>query len=199
MRSTAKAFTCLFFGVLAACSPDTKPSSPYEEPVASVATTPTSEDQLAAFTADLGERPARLRGGASSLAEVGARFVTAAQERDTVAIQRIHISRAEFAYLVYPTHPQAQPPYSLPPEVMWMMTESASAKALEKIVATVGKRGAYIQDVVCEGVTSQGQNRLHSGCVAIAGEPGRGEELRIPLGLVVERDSQFKFASFAGG
>lgn len=199
MRNTAQLLTCLFLGVLVACSPDAKTSTVREEPVTEVATTPAPDDQLAAFTADLDERPVRLRGGASSLNVLAERFVRGVQERDTAGIRSIHISKAEFAYLVYPTHPQARPPYSLPPEVMWMMTESSSAKALEKFVATALRRSANIQSVVCEGVTAQGKNRLHSGCVAIAAESSRGEELRIPLGPIIEREGRFKFASFTAG
>ena len=199
MRNTAQFLACLFVGVLVACSPDGKTSTVREEPVTQVATTPAPEDQLAIFTANLDERPTLLRGGASSLNALAERFVRGVQERDTAGIRSIHVSKAEFAYLVYPTHPQALPPYSLPPEVVWMMTESSSAKALDKIVAMGIRQGASIQSVVCEGVTSQGKNRVHSGCVAIAQESSRGEEIRIPLGPIIERDGRFKFASFAAG
>lgn len=197
MRNTAKAFTCLCCGVFAACWPDSERSSQREAPVAQV-TTPTTEEELTAFTAGLDERPARLGGGASSLEGLAERFVRTIQERDTASVRSIHISRAEFAYLVYPTHPQAQPPYSLPPAVMWMMMEAASAKAVQKAFSLLGEQKAQVEDVACEDVLAQGQNRFHSGCVALARvSPGR-EALRFPLGLIVERDGQFKFVSYAG-
>lgn len=65
-------------------------------------------------------------------------FIRAVQQQDTVALMRTHLSRAEFAYLYYPSHPQAQPPYSLPPDLMWIMIEAQSVDGVSDTVSRLG-------------------------------------------------------------
>lgn len=156
-------------------------------------------EQLRAFTADLAEQPRTFAGGAPSLEALAAQFTRAVQRRDTATVAALHLSRAEFAYLVYPTHPQAQPPYSLPPDVMWMMTEAESAKGLGNAVARLAEHSVSVDQVACDGVSRQGVNQVHFGCVAIARASRNRGGIRLRLGPIVERGGQFKFASFAAG
>ena len=60
-----------------------------------------------------------LAGGAGSRDELVAAFVRAIAAADTAAIARMAVSRAEFAYLYYPTAVEGKPPYDLEPGLMW--------------------------------------------------------------------------------
>ena len=60
-----------------------------------------------------------LAGGVGSRDELVAAFVRAIAAADTAAIARMAVSRAEFAYLYYPTAVEGMPPYDLEPGLMW--------------------------------------------------------------------------------
>lgn len=160
----------------------------------------TPEEHMHRFTADLSERPTALSGGAASPEQLVSQFMRAVQQKGTVALMRTHLSRAEFAYLYYPTHPQAQAPYSLPPDLMWMMLEAQSVKGVSQAVSKLGQNPPRLEAVHCQRVSSHGDNRVHSGCLGalrqgnVAGDPAT-----LPLGPIIERNGQFKFVSFGTG
>ncbi|HXO86405.1 MAG TPA: hypothetical protein VN803_12870, partial [Gemmatimonadales bacterium] len=65
------------------------------------------EAELARFRDGLTE-PAALAGGAASRDALVRAFVRALQARDTIALAGLLLTRAEFAYLYYPTNPEAR-------------------------------------------------------------------------------------------
>ena len=160
----------------------------------------TAEEHMQRFTAHLAARPRALTGGARSPEQLVTQFVRAVEQRDTTALMRTHLSRAEFAYLYYPVHPQAQPPYSLPPDLMWLMIEMQSGKGLVGALSQLGGRQFQVESVHCPQVSSFGDGRLHSACVGTLRHNGGGaSETTLALGPVFERDGQFKFVSFGVG
>ncbi len=129
------------------------------------------------------------------------RTIRAIQQTDSAALMRTHLSRAEFAYLYYPTHPQAQPPYLLPPDLMWMMLEAQSVKGVSVAASELDRGVAYVVEAVqCDTVTRQGENRVHAGCQGVLREESAKATRRaLPLGPIVERKGQVKFVAFGVG
>ncbi|HEX6631337.1 MAG TPA: hypothetical protein VF048_09610, partial [Gemmatimonadaceae bacterium] len=94
--------------------------------------------ELGDFRATLAAAPDTLAGGSASADALVERWARALRMVDTAELRRMAVTRAEFAYLVYPSSPIARPPYDLPPALMWMQLESNSGKGLRDVLR---KRG----------------------------------------------------------
>ena len=73
------------------------------------------EEELRRFRADLPDAPTRLVGGTDNRDALVAAFLHAVQARDSAALARLALTRAEFAYLVYPSSPYTVTPYRQAP------------------------------------------------------------------------------------
>lgn len=130
--------------------------------------------------------------------ELARRFVRALERSDTAALQRLVLSRAEFAWLYYPSNPQSRPPYELPADVMWFQTEMANRKGLVRALTRFGGRPLDFAGYACASEPeTQGDNRVWTGCRLRVRAGQRGtSEIRL-FGAVLERDSRFKIISYA--
>jgi hypothetical protein len=87
------------------------------------------DEELRRFRRGLIE-PAELTGGARSRDALVRSYVSALERGDTAALAALVITKAEFAYIYYPTNPQARPPYDLSPGLMWFMLQQRSEVAV---------------------------------------------------------------------
>ena len=115
---------------------------------------PSREAELAKFRTGLAQ-PTNLTGGAPSQDELVTRFVRALETRDTAALVRMHLNRAEFAWLFYPTNPQSQPPYSLSPDLMWFMQHGNSEKGIRRLLEERGGTPLRVLSYKCDPATSR--------------------------------------------
>lgn len=152
---------------------------------------------LARFRAGL-EEPKQLSGGAPSLDALIERFVRALEQRDTAALVHMHLTRAEFAWLYYPTNPQSEAPYNLSPDLMWFMDHGNSEKGVQRLLADRAGLPLGVVGYRCDPVTSrQGQNMVLGPCVVRRAMSGRDTIEERLFGLIVEREGRFKFVSYA--
>jgi hypothetical protein len=153
---------------------------------------------LRRFRADLGPAPAALGGGAPSREALVRAFVRAVEARDTAALRRLVLSRAEFAYLYFPESPVSRPPYSAPPALAWFQLVEGSNKGGGRLLARLGGRPLGYAGHRCEGPGErQGANRVWARCtVRLARAAGDTAERRL-FGSVVARGGRYKFASYA--
>jgi len=145
--------------------------------------------------------PARLTGGAASQHELARRFLAAVSARDTAAFAALAVSRAEFAWLVFPEHIYAKSPYELDPAIFWMQLTSGSAKGLGRTLERYGGARLTMAGVGCQRDTMQigsGPVRIWSECELRywAGDSGLTGRL---FGSIVERDGRLKLLNFANG
>lgn len=154
------------------------------------------EEALARFRDGL-TPPARLAGGASSMRALVARFVRALEAADTAALRGLVLTREEFAFLYYPTHPEGLPPYDLRPGLMWELLVLRSGRGLYHLLERRAGRPLGYRSFRCDpGVSVQGVNRVRGPCRIRRTEGGRVVEERL-FGLVLEREGRFKFVSYA--
>jgi hypothetical protein len=155
------------------------------------------EVSLARFREGL-TAPGRLKGGATSRDDLVRRSIEALERRDTMALVGMTITRAEFAYLYYPTSPEALPPYDLDPGLSWFMLQENGRKGLLRALADRGGRPLGYLGYRCDGTPSQhGGNAVWGPClVRRVQAPGDTLEERL-FGPIVEREGVFKFLSFA--
>lgn len=155
------------------------------------------EGQVARFREQLPE-VAGLAGGAASQEELIATFLSAAQQGDTATLRRLALDRAEFAWLYYPTASQAQPPYDLDPETLWLVTSQQGERGLSRLLEALRGTGYPYAGHRCKGDgRREGSNRLYGPClVRLVQAPGDTVEARL-FGLVLERGGRWKFVNYS--
>jgi hypothetical protein len=139
------------------------------------------------------------QGGAASRDALARRFLSAVSARDSGAFPALVISRAEFAWLVFPHHSYASPPYQLDPAIFWMQLTAGSAKGLGRTLDRLGGRELAFQTLDCRRDTLQvkrGPIRVWSSCRVRYREGDRLVTRRL-FGSIVEREGRFKLLSFA--
>lgn len=139
-----------------------------------------------------------LAGGAGSRDALVARFVRAVERRDSAALGRMQLSRAEFAYLVYPSSPFTRPPFRQQPEVAWLLQRTAGDAGLGALYRALGGRPLGFDGYRCAPTpAAEGENRLWRGCrVRYRNADGSPVEGSL-FGVIVERAGQFKFVNYA--
>lgn len=138
-----------------------------------------------------------LAGGATSLPVLMRAFVRAVEDRDTAALERLTLSRREFAWIYYPTNPQAAPPYDLSPSLYWFLLEGRSRKGLAHLLTDRAGRPLHYAGVRCDSTVSrEGENTVRGPCAVLRVLNGDTIAERM-FGLVIERRGQWKFVSYA--
>ncbi len=152
---------------------------------------------LARFRVGLDSVPA-LEGGAPSRDALVRRFVRALEQRDTAALRALVMTKAEFAWLYYPTNPQALPPYDLAPDLMWFVLEGRSRQGIAAALETRAGRALHLVGHACDPVASrEGENTVFGPCVVRRLQaPGDTVTERL-FGPVIERGGSWKFVSYA--
>ena len=156
------------------------------------------QTMIARFQADLPVVDSLGSDAPRSIDELVTRFVEAVEDSSTVTLAALTLSRAEFAYLYFPTSIHARPPYAQPPSVNWLLLEQNSLKGRYRLLRRFGGTHLHVTTHHCAGTPLvQGANRIHETCVLrIRGEDGRTEDVRL-FGSIVERDGRFKLLSLS--
>ena len=154
------------------------------------------DEQLRQFQAGVA-RVDTLSGGAPAREALVRRFVAALEARDTAALRAMHLSRAEYAYLYYPTAAVARPPQQLDPETAWLLLTLESDKGVRRAIARLGGRPlGYTGHACAESPAAEGENRLWQGCAVRWRAPGGAPDSLSLFGPVLERGGRFKFVSY---
>jgi hypothetical protein len=140
----------------------------------------------------------RLCGGDSSTEAVVDAYVRALEIRDTASIARLAITRAEFAWLYYPTTPQGLSPYDVEPGLLWFLLTSRSDKGARRALTTYGGQEHKVVGQDCGSTGSrEGKNTIWGPCtVRWVGERGDTVSKQL-IGQIIERDGEFKVLSYS--
>jgi hypothetical protein len=155
-------------------------------------------EYLRRFRAGLSQ-PAGFSGGETSRDALARRFLAAVSARDTAGLAALAVSRAEFAWLIFPHHLYAEPPYELDPAIFWMQLTGASAKGLGRALERLGGLPLVLRALDCSRDTLQvrgGPAAVWSSC-GVQYRAGDRVETRRLFGAMVERKGRFKLLSFA--
>ena len=154
-------------------------------------------EQLRRFRATLDDSPGHLGGGEGSRDALVRAFADAVARHDTAALRRLHLSRAEFAYLYFPTNPAAHPPYELDPALLWFRLAGETEKGMARLLPRYGGPGFSLLGYACPAEPQvQGANRLWGPCTTRV-RTAAGDTLALRLfGPILERDGRFKFVSY---
>jgi hypothetical protein len=156
------------------------------------------DEEIRRFRSDIPVAPTKLIGGAATAKALVRQFVEALARSDTSALVGMAATRAEFAYLLYPSSPYTRAPYRQSPEIAWLLLQAENQKGLTRLLRRLGGREAIYDGHRC-GRTPlrEGRNRIWRGCrVRLRLAAGESFEGRL-FGAIVEREGRFKFASYA--
>jgi hypothetical protein len=156
------------------------------------------EEQLRRFRAGLGDAPHEFKDAATSRDALVRSFVRALEAADTATLVRLTISRAEFAYLVFPDSPLSREPYAQAPDLVWMRHAGASATGLGRVLDRFGGKSIGYRSARCtDGPRFEGDNRISGGCrVRFAPEGGNATELSL-FAAIIARHGRYKVFSYA--
>jgi hypothetical protein len=157
-------------------------------------------EQLRRFRVGL-DSVASLDGGAATAELLARALLAGLASNDTAALVSLVLTRAEFAWLYFPSHPYAQPPYEMPPGLYWLQISSGSNRGLTRALAVYGGRSVDYRGLACSDTTPthQGDNTLFGECRVRLGI-GRGQEDSVRMfGSIILRGNRAKFVSYANG
>jgi hypothetical protein len=155
------------------------------------------DEELRRFRRGLIE-PAELTGGARSRDALVRSYVSALERGDTAALAALVITKAEFAYIYYPTNPQARPPYDLSPGLMWFMLQQNSHRGLLHALEERGGRSLGFLGYHCDRSSSrEGANQVWGPCAIRRRQAGGDVVTERLFGLILERGGRYKFVSLA--
>lgn len=157
-------------------------------------------EEIRRFQATLDGRPSSFSHGAATRSALVARFVRAIEQNDTTALAHLVVDRNEFGYLVYPTSPNAAPPYRQAPDVVWLMRSAGTEKATSRLLGRFGGRPLGFRGYSCPlPPVSEGDNTLWSRCV-VRRQPDGGAAIDLRMfGAIIERGGRYKFLSLTNG
>jgi hypothetical protein len=138
-----------------------------------------------------------LVGGTKSRDELVAAYLRALAAADTVALQQLAVTQAEFAWLYYPTTPMGKPPYDLEPGLMWFLHTQRGDRGLTKALQLYGGRPMSLVDYDCGAESShEGENIVYGPCT-VRWSTDSGDTLAVRLfNQILERNGRFKFLSY---
>lgn len=203
MRSsfTALLFITTTFGCTArensdASAPDSRRD---EAPVATAAADSTmSMDALLRRFQTGQPRPDSLAATSRSREALTRRYLEALASSDTSALRDMHITRAEYAYLYFPSSKMMEPPYELPPDAAWLLHTAESNKGIGSVMRRFGGQKLALQGVRCPGEPlREGPNIVWRDCLVHYRGERDGVHERPLFAAIIERGGRFKFFSYA--
>jgi hypothetical protein len=140
-----------------------------------------------------------LSGGSTSRDALAERFLEALEQRDSLTLHGLMVSRAEFAWLVFPAHLYRQPPYELDPGTLWMQLQQGSAKGLARALERHGGQPLEVRRMECQRDTLQLVSELMTmwGDCQLSYQAGDSTLTRRLFGSMVELDGVVKFLSYS--
>ena len=143
--------------------------------------------------------PATLGGGAPDRETLAREYLAAVAVKDSGALMRLLVTKAEFAWLIFPDHLYAREPYALDPDIFWLRTTQETRKGSTRVLNRYGGRPLAFRALSgCVRDTLQilsGPDTLWNDC-AITYQAGDSTLTRRLFGTIVQRDGQFKFLSY---
>ena len=128
---------------------------------------------------------------------VGA-FVSLLESADTAALANLVISRAEYAFIYFPSSVYSRKPYELAPDIAWMLNEQNSRKGATRLARRLAGRDISYRGYACGSAVREAENSFWRNCQVTYIDPATARPVtRTLFGAVMERGGRYKFLSYA--
>jgi hypothetical protein len=187
----------LILSCLVACRPGDGVASRHVEQV--VDSVMPREEALRRFRDGVTE-VRELSGGAASREALAKAVMGALAARDTARLRDLRLTKAEYAWLYYPTAAQGLPPYDLAPDLYWFTLEGRNGSALRTLLEEPASAGArYLRHDCGTASQREGDNTLWGPCTLWSVTTGGDTPASRALSLVIERGGKWKVVSYSAG
>jgi len=155
------------------------------------------EEEIRRFRLATPDSISRLDGGAPSREALVKAYVAAIEAKDSLALNRLLLSRTEYAWLVYPESELTRPPYRQKPSLAWFMMQNATDQGIARVLNRHGGKPLGYRGYTCEAEPIvQGANRIWRQCRMRFTENGAEVERKL-FGGIIQREGTFKFLTYA--
>lgn len=190
--------------IAAACGPGSASEDPFTDapartaaPVGVVDSLLPIEEEIRRFRQATPDSITRLEGGERSREALVKAYAAAIEHTDSVALNRLLLSRGEYAWLVYPESELTRPPYRQKPALAWFMMQNATDRGISRVLTRHGGKPLGYSGFVCESVpVFQGANRIWRQCRMRFTDGGVEVERKL-FGGMIERGGTYKFLTYA--
>ena len=153
-------------------------------------------EMLKRFRVGLPELSA-LQGGEVSREALVSRFITALASSDKVALGKLVLSRAEFAWLYFPNSRDATIPNGLPPQRRWDQVTLNSEKGIGRALTRLGGKPITLDSFDCPNApVTDGAQKLLDGCTVTLTLADSSKFSGPLFGSIIEYAGRFKFVSY---
>lgn len=139
-----------------------------------------------------------LSGSIASRDTLVARFMSAIESGDTATLKGLLVSKAEYAFLYFPTSTYVRKPYELPPEIAWLLNEHNNLKGFARLARRLGGKSLGFRGHECGEAVTESENRFWRSCRVTYVDPATGLAVtRALFGSIIERAGHYKFLSYS--
>ena len=125
-------------------------------------------------------------------------FVKALEHADTATLAKLRVSKAEYAYVYYPSSVYSRKPYELAPDIAWMLSEQNTQKGAVRLLRRLGGRPLHFSGYACGTSAREGDNVFWRDCQVRYVDPASSTPVtRSLFGAIIKRGDRYKFLSYA--
>lgn len=201
LRLTFVAVVCATVGS-SACTRDQKDSSSTSGESAVVKSSVIDsalprEVELERFRSGLGPEVTELSHGFNSRDALIDAFLKHLAARDTAHLAELGLTKAEFAWIYYPSSPIGKPPYDLSPALMFFQFDGNNRKGFVHLLEERGGKDLKVVGYSCATTEKQEKNTVFAQCV-VKRLQNRGDTLsELLFGGIIEHNGKYKLLNFA--
>lgn len=199
-RLAVVALICLVVGN--ACTRDQKASTGTKSESASAQ--PTVVDsalprgvELARFRADLGPEVTELSHGFGTRDSLMDAFLKRLAARDTARLAELGLTKAEFAWIYYPSSPIGKPPYDLSPALMYFQFDGNNRKGFVHLLEERGGKDLKVVGYTCAAPEKQEKNTVFAQCMVKRLQSPGDTLSELLFGGIIEHNGKYKLLNFA--
>ncbi len=130
--------------------------------------------------------------------ELVSEFIKALERTDSSALKKLALSKAEYAFLYFPSSVYSRKPYELPPDITWLLNDENSRKGSTRILQRVSGRDLRFGGYTCGTSVREQENVFWRDCQVRYVDPASSRRVRRKLfGTIMQRGDRYKFLSYA--
>lgn len=130
--------------------------------------------------------------------ELVSEFIKALERTDSSALKKLALSKAEYAFLYFPSSVYSRRPYELAPDIAWLLNDQNSRKGSTRILQRVSGRDLRFGGYTCGTSVREQENVFWRDCQVRYVDPASSRRVTRKLfGTIMQRGDRYKFLSYA--